>query len=46
MVAVQWVSQPEVPAFREAALNNHFVCANRKAFDELQDDGFRSREAL
>ncbi|WP_143025078.1 hypothetical protein [Franzmannia pantelleriensis] len=46
MVAMQWVSQREVPAFREAALNNHFICANWKTFDELKGDGFRSKEAV
>lgn len=46
VVAMQWVSQPEVTDFREAALNNHFVCANWKTFDQLQGKAYRSREAL
>lgn len=36
VVAMQWASPSEVAAFREAALNNHFVCANWKTFDQLQ----------
>tara|TARA_R110002049_G_scaffold21885_1_gene79373 strand:+ start:1090 stop:1638 length:549 start_codon:yes stop_codon:yes gene_type:complete len=45
-VALQWPQQPAVREFKEAALNNHFVCANWKAFDELQGEAHRSREEL
>ena len=45
-VALQWPQQSAVREFKEAALNNHFVCANWKAFDELQGEAYRSREEL
>lgn len=45
-VAIKWPSQPEVRAFPEASVNNHFVCANWKTFDQLRGDGYRSRESL
>lgn len=32
--------------FKEAALNNHFVCANWKAFDEIQGNAHQFREEL
>lgn len=46
IVASQWPKQPEIKEFKEAALNNHFVCANWKAFDELAGEGCRSREEV
>lgn len=45
-VALQWPQQSAVWEFKEAALNNHFVCANWKAFDELKGEAYRSREEL
>lgn len=46
IVASQWPRQPEINEFKKAALNNHFVCANWKAFDELAGEGYRSRAEL
>lgn len=46
VVAMQCASQPEFVAFREAALNNHFVCDNWKTFEKLQGKAYRSREVL
>lgn len=34
--ATAWPALPEVHAFREAALSNHFVCGNWETFDELE----------
>ncbi|SDM90010.1 hypothetical protein [Vreelandella arcis] len=45
-VALRWPQHSAVRAFKEAALNNHFVCANWKTFDELQSEAYRSREEL
>lgn len=45
-VALQWPQQSAVREFKEAALNNHFVCANWKTFDELQGEAYRSCEEL
>jgi hypothetical protein len=37
-LAKAWLTLPEVKAFREAALSNHFVCGNWETFDELESN--------